>query len=44
MKVLSEITNMKFTIENGDQKSFDKLTHKLERSIDKLEAIYVRPQ
>lgn len=44
MKVLSEITKMKFTIENGDQKSFDKLTHKLERSIDKLEAIYVRPQ
>jgi V/A-type H+-transporting ATPase subunit A len=44
MKVLSEITKMKFTIENGDQKSFDRLTHKLERAIDKLEAIYVRPE
>jgi V/A-type H+-transporting ATPase subunit A len=44
MKVLQEITKMKLTIENGDQKSFDRLNHKLERAIDKLEAIYVRSE
>ncbi|MGM0431388.1 MAG: V-type ATP synthase subunit A [Spirochaetota bacterium] len=41
MKVLQEVSKMKFTIENEDQRSFDKLARKLERSIDKLEAIYV---
>lgn len=44
MKVLQDITKMKFTISNDDTRSFDKLEHKLERSVDKLEAIYVRSE
>ncbi len=44
MKVLQEVTKMKFTISNDDTRSFDRLEVKLERSIDKLEAIYVRPE
>lgn len=44
MKVLQDITKMKLTIENDDTRSFDKLAAKLERSIDKLEAIYVRSE
>jgi V/A-type H+/Na+-transporting ATPase subunit A len=41
MKVLQDVVKMKFTIKNDDSRSFDRLEAKLERSIDKLEAIYV---
>ncbi len=44
MKVLQDIIKMKFTIRNDDTRSFDKISVRLERSIDKLEAIYVRPE
>ncbi len=44
MRVLQDIIKMKFTISNDDTRSFDKISLKLERSIDKLEAIYVRPE
>ena len=44
MKVLQDIIKMKFTIKNDDTRSFDKISVRLERSIDKLEAIYVRPE
>ena len=41
MKVLQEIIKMKFTVANEDVESIDRLAARLERSIDKLEAIYV---
>jgi V/A-type H+/Na+-transporting ATPase subunit A len=44
MRVLQDIIKMKFTISNDDTRSFDKISLRLERSIDKLEAIYVRPE
>jgi V/A-type H+-transporting ATPase subunit A len=41
IKVLQEIVKMKFTIPNDDLKDFDKLTVRLERSMDQMESIYV---
>jgi V/A-type H+/Na+-transporting ATPase subunit A len=41
MKVLQEIIKMKFTIANDDVDGIERLAARLERSIDKLEAIYV---
>ena len=41
IKVVQEIVKMKFTIPNDDLKGLDKLTARLERSMDQLESIYV---
>ncbi len=41
IKVVQEIVKMKFTIPNDDLKDLDKLTARLERSMDQLESIYV---
>ena len=41
VKVIQEIVKMKFTIPNDDLKNLDKLTVRLERSLDQLESIYV---
>ena len=41
MKVLQDIVKMKFTIGNDDIDQFDRLEARLERSLDKLESIYV---
>ncbi len=41
IKVMQEIVKMKFTIPNDDLKDLDKLTARLERSMDQLESIYV---
>ena len=40
MKVLQEIVRAKSTIENEDMKQLDRLSARLERSIDQLESIY----
>jgi V/A-type H+-transporting ATPase subunit A len=40
MKVLQEITRMKFTISNDDLKAIETLSLKLERSFDQLETLY----
>ncbi|MBN1696376.1 MAG: V-type ATP synthase subunit A [Spirochaetales bacterium] len=40
MKVLQDIIKMKLTIANEELSSFDKLTSRLERSLDQLESIY----
>jgi V/A-type H+/Na+-transporting ATPase subunit A len=41
MRVLQDIIKMKFSIANEDTDKIDKLSAKLERSIDQLEAIHV---
>ncbi len=41
MKVLQDIIKMKFSVSNEDLDAIDKLAARLERSIDKLEAVYV---
>jgi len=41
IKTLQEIVKMKFTIPNDNLKDLDKLTARLERSMDQLESIYV---
>jgi V/A-type H+/Na+-transporting ATPase subunit A len=40
MKVIQEIIKMKLTIANEDMSQFDKLTIRLERSLDQLEQVY----
>ena len=40
MKVLQEIIKMKLTIANDKVEKFDRLEAKLERSLDRLGAIY----
>ena len=41
MTVYQDIVKMKFNIPNDDLKMLDKLSVKLERSLDKLESVYV---
>ncbi|MBA7682790.1 V-type ATP synthase alpha chain [subsurface metagenome] len=41
MRVFQDIVKMKFTIPNESLKLFDKLSARLERSLDQLESIYV---
>jgi V/A-type H+/Na+-transporting ATPase subunit A len=41
MKVLQEIVKMKLTVPNDDTESFDRIEAQLERSLDRLESIYV---
>jgi len=41
IKVLPEISRMKFSVENEELEKIDKLAARLERSIDQLESIYV---
>jgi V/A-type H+-transporting ATPase subunit A len=40
LKVLSEIIKMKFNLANEDLGGFDKLSARLERSLDQLESVY----
>ncbi|MEW5814947.1 MAG: V-type ATP synthase subunit A, partial [Spirochaetota bacterium] len=40
MKVFQDIVKMKFTIPNDQVEMFDKLTARLERSLDQVESIY----
>jgi len=41
IKVLPEISRMKFSVKNEEMEKIDKLAARLERSIDQLESIYV---
>ncbi len=40
IKAVQDIVKMKFTIENDDEKSFDKLQARLERAFDRMESMY----
>jgi V/A-type H+-transporting ATPase subunit A len=44
LKVLSEIIKMKFNLANEDLGGFDKLSARLERSLDQLESVYEEEQ
>jgi V/A-type H+-transporting ATPase subunit A len=44
LKVLSEIIKMKFNLANEDLDGFDRLSARLERSLDQLESIYDEEQ
>jgi V/A-type H+-transporting ATPase subunit A len=40
IKAVQDLVKMKFTIENDDEKSFDKIQARLERSFDRMESMY----
>jgi V/A-type H+-transporting ATPase subunit A len=44
MKILSEVIKMKFNLANEDSDGFDRLTARLEHSLDQLESIYEEEQ
>ena len=44
MKVLQDIVKMKFNVPNDDLSLIDKLTARLERSLDQLETLYSENQ
>jgi V/A-type H+-transporting ATPase subunit A len=40
IKAVQDLVKMKFTVENDDEKSFDKIQARLERSFDRMESMY----